>query len=242
MTGCVATAWGQLMRYWQWPQQGTGSYSYNWNGQILSVDFSAATYDWDNMPDVLNANSTSAQTNAVSLLLYHIGVAATMNYGCSSSGSNAWADQILDVYFGYKQTAQLHNRSDYSSSAAWFALFKNEFDANPPRPVIFSIFTADDESEGHEVVADGYQDDTISLIHINYGWDDSYDGFYNITRDFIGGDYLWDADVQVVVTGIEPDRSSSDTDTDSPDADSDPSVVESSDGSSGCFIMALIGW
>ena len=63
-TGCVATAGAQLMRYWKWPEQGSGSHSYTWqrcdsitaNGECaattdttLSVDFSAAHYDWANM-------------------------------------------------------------------------------------------------------------------------------------------------------------------------------------------------
>lgn len=224
LAGCVATAWAQVMRYWNWPEQGTGSRSYEWNGQTLSVDFSAATYDWANMPAFLASDSPDVQKNAVSQLLYHVGVAAEMNFGCVSSDSQAWADEILDEYFRYKSAMQFHYRDKYSSES-WFTLFKNEFDAVPPRPVILSIWLLNGNG-GHEVVADGYQDATTSMIHINFGWEGYADSFYNITTAFQAGHYQWDADVQMIVTGIEPDN---------------PRTSSSSGGSSGCFVMTLIG-
>ena len=53
VTGCVATATAQVMRYYKWPQKGTGSNSYTWKngGKTLSMDFSKSTYDWNNMAD-----------------------------------------------------------------------------------------------------------------------------------------------------------------------------------------------
>ncbi len=235
LTGCVATAWGQVMRYWKWPLQGTGSYSYEWEGQTLSVDFSAAIYNWDNMPAVLDGDSSDAQKNTVSQLLYHVGVAAKMNFGCDASESIAFANDILDEYFRYKESMQLRERIDYSVAANWLALFKNELDSDPPRPVILSIFLQE-YAGGHEVVADGYQDDETSMIHINFGWPPGdWHGFYDITTDFEAGGYTWDANSQIIVTGIEPD-----TDNNSPSATDPPPASSSSGGSSGCFVMTLI--
>ena len=56
--GCVATAASQVMKYWDHPKQGTGSYCYvhNTYGQ-LCADFGATTYDWDNMPVSVSASS-----------------------------------------------------------------------------------------------------------------------------------------------------------------------------------------
>lgn len=200
LTGCVATAWAQLMRYWRWPQHGTGSHSYDWNGQTLSVAFDEV-YDWDNMPAFINSSSGQAEKDAVSLLIYHAGIAAEMDFGCAASSSSAWAYEILDVYFGYKTTMQFHDRIDYADSE-WLALFKSELDGDPPRLVIFSIFEAG--SGGHEVVVDGYQNDGTNLVHINFGWEGYDDGFYNITSNFSAGGYTWLANDQYIVTGIEP--------------------------------------
>lgn len=207
LTGCVATAWAQVLRYWAWPIQGEGSHSYPWSGRTLSADFSTG-YDWAHMPDVLSGTSSVAEKEAVSLLMYHLGVAADMAYGCVSSGSDAWADDILPRYFRYSPDARLCFRASQNetgipyTSAEWFGLLSHELDADPPRPVIFSVYT--DQGGGHEVVVDGYQSENVDRVHINFGWSGYYDGFINITSDFQAGQYLWTADDQCAVIGIEP--------------------------------------
>ena len=42
-TGCGATAMSQIMRYWGYPTQGTGSHSYSSNYGTLSANFGATT-------------------------------------------------------------------------------------------------------------------------------------------------------------------------------------------------------
>ena len=144
LTGCVATAWAQVLNYWKWPAQGQGSHSYDWvgpgGGETLSADFSAATYDWAHMPDSLTAGSTAEQKAAVSELIYHLAVATETDFGCGVSSSSVWADEVLDTYFKYKTLTEANRleREDYSA-IQWFNLFKTELDADPPRPVIFTI-------------------------------------------------------------------------------------------------------
>ena len=38
LTGCVATAAAQGMRKWKWPEQGIGSFTYNWNACTTGYD------------------------------------------------------------------------------------------------------------------------------------------------------------------------------------------------------------
>jgi hypothetical protein len=204
VTGCVATAWSQVLRYWQWPAQGSGSHSYSWNGTTLSRDFSQSTYDWANMPLQLTSTSSQAQIEAVARLISDVGIAVDMDYGCASvggSGSEAYADNqsILPVYFGYKTGAVQHARPSYNATA-WFNLFKTEFDAVPARPIIFSVF---DATGGHEIVADGYQTGATNYVHVNMGWSGSSDGYYNVDGDFTAG-YTWLGTAHVIVTGIQP--------------------------------------
>lgn len=202
LAGCVATAWAQVLNYWQWPDQGIGNHSYAWNGQTLSADFNVA-YDWANMPDTLDGGSSDTDKDAVAQLIYHVGVAAETAFGCNTSSSSAWADDVLDTYFKYKAMT-MHYRTDYDATE-WFELFKNELDAATPRPVIFSIFSA---IGGHEVVVDGYQDDMTNKVHINFGWPPgNYDGYYDVTKDddFNTGAYDWYVDTQqYIVVAIEP--------------------------------------
>jgi hypothetical protein len=69
--------------------------------------------------------------------------------------------------------------------------------------MLFSIFTAD--WSGHEVVIDGYQIGPTDKVHINLGWSGAYNGYYDITHSFTAA-YEWQADYQVLVTGIAPDN------------------------------------
>ena len=62
--GCVATALGQILNYYEWPITGTGSHSYTWdNGtddpQTLSANFGATTYDWANILVQLGLNPSA---------------------------------------------------------------------------------------------------------------------------------------------------------------------------------------
>ena len=110
LTGCVATAWAQVLKYWNWPDKGTGSHSYTWHGTTLSANFNHSYY-WGNMPNNLTGSSTSAQKDAVGRLMSDLGISANMNYGCGTSGSGAYANDVLDVYFKYKSSMQKRNRT-----------------------------------------------------------------------------------------------------------------------------------
>lgn len=200
--GCVAVAWSQLMKYWNWPDKGVGSTSYVWNGMQLSTDFITA-YDWEIMPDALTGTSTNEQKHAVAGLIADIGISVETYYECDASGSYKFADDVLDIYFKYKSTMQRNFRDVYSASG-WFELFKNELNAVPPRPVILSIWTRNEE--GHEVVADGYRAGVTDMIHINMGFSGNYNGYYDITTDFFDGIDYWKGDEQIIITHIEPNR------------------------------------
>jgi formylglycine-generating enzyme required for sulfatase activity len=202
LVGSVATAWAQIMKYWNWPTIGNGSHSYSWKGTTLSADFNT-TYDWANMPSQLTDSSSNEEKAAVAKICYHVGIAAQTNYGCDRSSSYLYADDVLDVYFKYKPSMQMRGRASHTESQ-WFSLFKAEFDATPPRPVAFSIVSSDGSS--HEAVADGYQSGATNMVHLNFGWAGAYDGYYDITHDFTTGSETWRSDNQVIITHIEPDR------------------------------------
>lgn len=201
LTGCVATAFAQLMRYWQWPYSGEGEHSYQWAGQTLYADFETP-YDWDLMPDSLSSNSAAAQVAAVAHFMADVAVAVETDFGCGGSSSTRYGDEILDRFFRYKSLMTRHSRSYYTAEG-WFGLIQSELDAEPPRPMLFSIFTED--WSGHEVVIDGYETGPTDKVHINLGWSGAYNGYYDITHNFTAA-YEWRADYQVLVTGIEPDN------------------------------------
>lgn len=179
VAGCVATATAQIMKYWNWPERGEGSHSYNTSYGTLSADFGNTVYDWQNMPNVLNGNSLPVQVGAVATLIYHIGVALETAYGTTStaytnpnSAGMPSAESVLKTYFGYSPNLGTLVRSGYTDGD-WCALLQNELNAR--RPILYS---GHGSGGGHSFVMDGY--DENGMFHINWGWGGYCDGYYQV--------------------------------------------------------------
>lgn len=198
LTGCVATAMAQVMKYWNYPEHGSGYHSYNCDYYgTQSANFASTTYDWSHMPNQLTANSSNTQVNAVATLMYHCGVSVEMDYGWQSSAIQdiSLVVNALKNYFKYEATTHLVDRSNYSTDAAWINLLKNEL--NNDRP-IFYVGTG--SNGGHAFVCDGYNNN--NLFHFNWGWGGDDNGYYSI-NDLTPGshDYTYH---QKAVIGIQP--------------------------------------
>ncbi|MDE7437815.1 MAG: C10 family peptidase [Muribaculaceae bacterium] len=175
--GCVATAMAQMMRYYQYPEQGMGTHSYTDSGKTLSADFGATTYDWANMPAAVPESPTAAQTSAYSTLSYQLGVAVDMQY--AAGGSGAYTHLVapaLRNYFGYSPELRMHTR-EYYNTEEWMRLIRTELDAG--RPVYYSA-TSEDMLGGHAFVCDGY--DSEGYVHINWGWYGRTNGYFYINH------------------------------------------------------------
>lgn len=183
-TGCVATAMAQIMKYWENPTTGTGSHSYSTStvGGTLSANFGTTTYDWNDMPNYLNSNSTSTQKNAIATLMYQCGVAVNMNYTADESGayvinygySNMNSSQdAMPAYFGYSSNIQGLQRSTYTSDSNWVKMLKFEIDNG--RPV---LYFGQGSMGGHAFVFDGYNDN--GYFHVNWGWGGISNGYFVI--------------------------------------------------------------
>ena len=110
----------QIMAYWDYPTQGTGSHSYIpicnsqehgcWHTPSYpqqSVNFGATTYDWENMVDQIDASSPVEQIDAIATISYHCGVAVDMMYDHHGDGSGAYSEDVITAiknYFDYAQT------------------------------------------------------------------------------------------------------------------------------------------
>lgn len=203
-TGCVATAMGQVMKYWNWPETGYLDYGYthaNYGWQY--ADFGATTYLWDSMPLQLNAFTSGAQDSAVALLLYHCGVSVDMIYGPHGSGAapdnggvidSASQENSLIKYFKYSPAVHSVYLADFNLSE-WCALLAAEIDGG--RPVLYS---GTSPAGGHAFVLDGYNSD--GYFHVNWGWSGHYDGFFPIGGLNLDEDSYNTHNVAVV--GIQP--------------------------------------
>ena len=175
VTGCVATAMAQVMKYWQYPQVGKGSNTYTPSafGEPISMDFSDVTFDWDNMLDTYPRNGYSAtQRRAVAMLMKACGYSVSMNYTNWESG--AFSKNIMGALisnFGYDQGVRQVLRSGYSSQDEWNDMIYNELATTGP-----VIYGGQSTSGGHSFVCDGY--DGNGYFHINWGWGGMSDGYF----------------------------------------------------------------
>lgn len=176
MTGCVATAVAQIMRYHQWPAQGKGTESYTVTSDhtVRSADFTKSNYDWKHMvDDYSHAKTSSQEQDAVAKLMYDVGVATNMQYSSGASGAQSYmAERALRNHFDYD--AALVERA-HEGVSHFVELVKKELRNG------FPLYISGEAKGGygaHAWVCDGY--DKADLFHMNFGWDGQADGFYSL--------------------------------------------------------------
>ncbi len=213
VAGCVATAMAQIMKFWNYPANGTGFHSYNHPKYgTLSANFGSTTYQWSQMP-----NQVNSPNDAVATLMYHCAVGVDMNFDISANGgSGAYvisaaspvthcSEYALKTYFGYRPTLQGVLRSSYSDTQ-WLNLLRGELDAG--RPILYAGFGS---GGGHAFVCDGYT--TGNFFHFNWGWGGSSDGYFTVSAlnpgslGAGGGTGGFNSGQQVVI-GIQPPTTS----------------------------------
>lgn len=201
VAGCVATAMGQIMKYWAYPPHGVGSSSYTDAPYgMLSANYDTTHYYWSEMP------ARVVQKNApVATLMYDCGISVNMNYIDSSSSSymivsdnppsGISAESAFVNYFGYNgSTIQGLYMSDYSGSE-WISLLENEL--NNKRP--FQYAGSGDQG-GHSWVCDGY--DANNYFHMNWGWAGYEDGYFNLSS--LNPDNVPLSEDEEALIGIQP--------------------------------------
>jgi len=176
--GCVATSMAQVMKYYNYPVNGSGSNGYTSSPYgYQSADFSNTTYRWNDM-----TLSISQSNSAIAELIYHCGVSVNMVYGASgSSASTIDAATALISNFKYNSSASYKNKYLYTTNS-WNNLIVGNLDIG--RPVIYSGSTS--AGAGHAWVCDGYQG--TNSFHMNWGWSGYYNGYFLLDALDVNGD------------------------------------------------------
>jgi hypothetical protein len=204
LTGCVATAMAQIMKFWNYPVQGTDSFSYadsvsngySYDYGTPSANFGATIYEWGKMTDTITNNSSASTDSAVDILMYQCAVSVGMDFGDDNQyGSGAEAVQndvgagqpcsqyALPNYFKYNPlTIQGVYDSSYTQ-VAWIALIEGELNAG--RPVLYE--GNDSAQGGHAWVCDGY--DVNDMFHMNWGWSGQDNGYFAVNNLTTSGNY-----------------------------------------------------
>lgn len=164
VTGCVATAYAQIMKYHQWPRNPVGSSD--------GVTFDGTFYNWRSMIDeYLPGKYNSTQATAVATLMRQCGAAVNMRY--SSWASGAYSHNVppaLTQYFKYSPDLKILWK-DYIPQKEWTSIIYSELQAG--RPVYYSGASP---QGGHAFVCDGYSEN--DYFHFNWGWGGYEDGYF----------------------------------------------------------------
>lgn len=176
--GCVATALGQLMRYWQYPTAGIGRVTktvyVNSSSQAATTrggDGSGGAYNWSAMPlSPSTATYNSSQWQMIGSLCFDAGVSVNMQYASSGSGAYMYlCASALSSVFQYANAKYVNSPGNL--------LLPTDSNLAAGCPVLFGISSSG--SNGHAVVCDGFGYESGTLYHhINFGWDGAYNAWY----------------------------------------------------------------
>ena len=187
VTGCVATAMAQIMKYHNYPDHGRDSMLYTGN---LLLDFENTYYRWSEMTNVANSSSASS----IAELMFHCGATVYMYYGPDGSSSNsALVPYALIHNFRYHPSAGYIQRKNVEDRD-WDLMIRNDLDMFRP------LYYSGSGTGGHAFVCDGYQD--TCFYHFNWGWGGSGNGyFFNDALSPGGNDFSYE---QGIVSNIKP--------------------------------------
>lgn len=179
VTGCVATALAQVLRFHKWPDVGQGSHTYidsiSGTHETRSVTFNTH-YDWANMPGTYNRTNVADKekvAKAYGLLMRDAGHSVDMMYSSRGSGAlDTYIVRALRDFFKYSRATHLLYRGQVDH-LKWEEAIRQEL--NNDRPVIFF----GQGEGGHCFVCDGYDDK--GLYHFNWGWGGKANAYYRLT-------------------------------------------------------------
>lgn len=176
VTGCVATAMAQVLKYHSYPAKGRGEHSYHWapGNETLSFDYGATTFEWDRMTDTYDEHSTEEAKKAVATLMLACGISVDMHYDIGDSGaaSMTMGASLID-YFTYDEGIWMPIR-DYYGLYEWEEMIYEDLAKGLP-----VLYSGDGTAGGHQFICDGYSSD--GYFHFNWGWGGMSNGYFLLT-------------------------------------------------------------
>ena len=181
VTGCVATAMAQIMKYHQHPNKMKGSnISYTTSGVTVNWNPSTTTFDWTKIKERYTnyvPDYTDAEAAEVAKLLAACGASVRMSYGTEASGaSTVAAAEALINNFSYDPSIEILSPS-FFSEADWHTRIQAELMSH--RPILVS--GTSDVGSGHAFIIDGFRfDQSTPYYHVNWGWNGSDNAYFLI--------------------------------------------------------------
>ena len=212
VTGCVATAMAQVMKYYNWPSKPLMTIpAYTTKTQSISMPALTAIYfSWASMQNNYLPSATGDAANAVAALMLYCAQSIEMDFkDGTSSGNTSSTPVAMRKYFDFAPSIRYLTRADYDQYI-WESMLYDELKAK--RPVIYRGQTM--ANGGHSFVCDGYNSNT-GMFHFNWGWNSGSNGYFvlsalNPSSQGTGSSSGAEGYIkgQAMVVGIAPNNSS----------------------------------
>ncbi|WP_243310361.1 C10 family peptidase [Fundidesulfovibrio agrisoli] len=197
VTGCVATATAQLLRFHQYqPLAGIGVHTYDIHVldqpstmNTRGGDDNGGPYVWGDMDTSPATGTLMSHRQAISRLIADAGASVNMSYNTAAVGGSSSdtldAANSLGSLFGFANARKGENSGNNLPDANRTNMVNANLDAG--YPVLFGILS--DTGGGHAIVCDGYGFNTTTPYHhLNLGWNGNYNLWYNLPSIQAGSD------------------------------------------------------
>lgn len=176
ITGCVATAYAILMKYYGYPSSGKGitpAYTCTKSGVYVQSRDLNHSYNWSSMPLTYSSDKYIEFATNVAQLMADIGAAIQADYANSETSANysTYSKSALFSHFGYYVGKQ-YKKANYAIEE-WYTKLKEQLDMD--RPVLYRGEN-EEEGGGHAFIIDGYTDQDYFCI--NWGWGGNNNGAF----------------------------------------------------------------
>lgn len=176
VTGCVATAMAQILKYHNYPEHGKGTHSYFWRPgeEELTFDYQNTTFEWNEMTDRYDSKSTPEARHAVAELMLACGVSVDMHYepGESGAATTLMGESLINI-FDYSPALWMPNRAFYGYDE-WEGMIYADLEQGLP-----VLYSGAGTAGGHQFICDGYSSD--GFFHFNWGWGGLSNGYFLLT-------------------------------------------------------------
>ena len=182
--GCVPVAVAQLMKYWDFPQNGAGTRTYNDSGETRTNDFCSPDLNWTNMPNTLPSSQAPSD---VSNFIADVGFSLSTDFDDEYSGT--YSNNILEsLVYHWRYDRAMKSDNIINPPVGWRTTeVVSELNANRPCLYTAAQSVGGVYTSGHAWVVDGYgygsdidgNGDNTLYMHFNIGWSDlSVTGWY----------------------------------------------------------------
>ena len=191
LIGCVSLSIAMIMNYHKWPKQGSNHVYATPNDELLKVDWSKLSFNWDTYKKDYSEEDSAMFPRDLSKLFTCLGLSLGANYTKEATSAKfLYIKPMFCNNLGYSGKMNYYQKQ--LADDEMISFIYRELDMK--RPCILS-------DESHAFVCDGCNNE---YFHFNLGWKGSHNGFYRLKLGNYSSQNKSLLAVNGLLCGIEP--------------------------------------